>query len=98
MKLRVLKLTDREIKIEVEGEGYTFLGALQDVFINDPRVEFVGYNIPHPLIPKATFTLRVVTGNGLGDVLKTGVKALKERLGELENVFLEALKRQEGIS
>jgi len=95
LKLRVLRLTDREVKLEVEGEGYTFLGALQDIFVNDPRVEFVGYNVPHPLISKATFTLRVTPENDLRDVLKTGVEALKDRLGELEDVFLEALKRWE---
>ncbi|MCD6444340.1 DNA-directed RNA polymerase subunit L [Candidatus Bathyarchaeota archaeon] len=98
MKLRVLRFTDREVKLEVEGEGYTFLSALQDIFVDDPRVEFVGYNVPHPLISKATFTLRVTPGNELRDVLKTGVEALKNRLGELETMFLEALKRWENKS
>ena len=98
MKLRVLRFTDREVKLEVEGEGYTFLSALQDIFVDDPRVEFVGYNVPHPLISKATFTLRVTPGNELRDVLKTGVEALKNRLEELETMFLEALKRWENKS
>lgn len=84
MKVKVLKLTDIEIKLELEGEDHTFLGALQDVFIEDSRVEFTGYNIPHPLIPKATFTLRVSSGNTVDHVLKSGVENLKERLRGLK--------------
>ncbi|MBS7611163.1 DNA-directed RNA polymerase subunit L [Candidatus Bathyarchaeota archaeon] len=90
MKIRVLKLTDREVELEVENEGHTFLGALQSIFLEDPRVEFVGYNIPHPLIPKATFTLKVAPGNEATTVLKDGVKNLNSRLKELEDRFLEA--------
>lgn len=90
MKIRILKLTDREVELEVESEEHAFLGALQSIFLEDPRVEFVGYNIPHPLIPKATFTLKVVPGNEVGSVLKDGVKNLKSRLKELEERFLEA--------
>lgn len=90
MKIRILRLTDREVELEIEDEGHTFLGALQSTFLEDPRVEFVGYNIPHPLIPKAKFVLRVISGNEVSVVLKDGVKRLMNRLKELENNFLEA--------
>jgi DNA-directed RNA polymerase subunit L len=90
LKIRVLKLTDREVELEIEDEGHTFLGALQSIFLEDPRVEFVGYNVSHPLIPKATFMLRVTSGNEVGTVLKDGVKNLNAKLKELESRFLEA--------
>lgn len=92
MKIQILKRTEREIELEVEEEGHTFLGALQSVFLEDPRVEFVGYNIPHPLIPKARFTLKVTSGNDVGNVLKDGLRSLNIRLKELEERFLEAYK------
>jgi DNA-directed RNA polymerase subunit L len=90
LKIRVLKLTDREVELEIEDEGHTFLGALQSIFLEDPRVEFVGYNVPHPLIPKAIFMLRVTPGSELSTVLKDGVKNLNAKLKELESCFLEA--------
>ncbi|MEM1569542.1 MAG: DNA-directed RNA polymerase subunit L [Candidatus Bathyarchaeia archaeon] len=92
MKIQVLKWTEREIELEVEGEGHTFLGALQSIFLEDPRVEFVGYNIPHPLIPKAIFMLKVTLGNDVRTILKDGLRNLNIRLKELEERFLEAYR------
>ena len=91
MKVKVLKLTEREVKLELEGEDYTFLGALQDAFIEDPRVEYVSYKIPHPLISKATFTLRVSPGNTVGEVLRGDVENLKKRFNELKEM-LESIR------
>ena len=40
MKLKVLKETDNEIRVEVQGEGHTFCNALQDILLSDRDVEF----------------------------------------------------------
>lgn len=49
MKISVLKRTDRELEIEVEGAGHTLCNLLQKKLLEDERVELAGYDIPHPL-------------------------------------------------
>ncbi|MEM2419963.1 MAG: DNA-directed RNA polymerase subunit L [Candidatus Bathyarchaeia archaeon] len=49
MKVNVLKKTKNELKIEVEGAGYTLCNLLQRKLLEDENVDVAGYDIPHPL-------------------------------------------------
>ncbi|RLI11240.1 DNA-directed RNA polymerase subunit L [Candidatus Bathyarchaeota archaeon] len=49
MELRVLKKTDRELRLEVVGESHTLLNLLQKELVKDPEVEIGGYDVVHPL-------------------------------------------------
>ena len=50
MKVNVLKKTDNELKIEVEGAGHSLLNVLQKTLLEDDQIEMAGYHVPHPLI------------------------------------------------
>jgi len=52
MKVKVLKRTDNELKIEVEGEGHSLLNMLQKTLLEDNSIEMAGYHVPHPLFDR----------------------------------------------
>jgi len=49
LELKVLKKTDRELRLEVIGESHTLLNLLQKELVRDPEVEIGGYDVIHPL-------------------------------------------------
>jgi len=64
LELKVLKRTDRELKLEVVGEGHTLLNLLQKELVADPDVEMGGYDIVHPLERPIRAILYVRTKGG----------------------------------
>ena len=50
LKVNIVKKTDNELKIEVEGAGHSLLNVLQKTLLEDDNVEVAGYHVPHPLI------------------------------------------------
>ena len=50
MKVNVLKSSDNELKIEVEGAGHSLLNVLQRTLLENKTIEVAGYHVPHPLI------------------------------------------------
>ena len=53
MKIKVLKRTSNELKIEVQGEGHTLCNVIQKTLLEDDTIEMAGYNVPHPLVDSA---------------------------------------------
>lgn len=49
MKVNVLKQTDHELKIEIEGAGHGLCNLLQKRLLEERSVDMAGYDIPHPL-------------------------------------------------
>jgi DNA-directed RNA polymerase subunit L len=95
MKLKVLKETDNEIRVEVQGEGHTFCNALQDVLLGDKDVEFAGYSIDHPLISEPVIFVRTRRQSNPRDVLIKAAEKLKSRTKEIKQAFESALSDYE---
>ena len=49
MKIKVLKKSENELKIEIEGGTHGLCVLLQKRLQEEPGVDFAGYDIPHPL-------------------------------------------------
>ena len=49
MKVKVLKKSEKELKIEIEGSSHGLCNLLQKRLLEDKRVDFAGYDVPHPL-------------------------------------------------
>jgi DNA-directed RNA polymerase subunit L len=47
MKVKVLKSSDNELKMEVEGAGHSLLNLLQKTLLEDDTIEMAGYDVPH---------------------------------------------------
>jgi DNA-directed RNA polymerase subunit L len=49
VKINVLKKSDNELKIEIEGGTHGLCNLLQKRLLEDKTVDFAGYDVPHPL-------------------------------------------------
>ncbi len=59
MKVKVLKKTDNELKIEIEGTGHGICNLLQKKLLEDKTVEQAGYDVPHPLASNPVIYVRM---------------------------------------
>ncbi len=88
MKIKVLKKTENELKIEIEGVGHTICNLLQKKLLEDENVDMAGYDVPHPL---AQNTIMYVRTKGNISPKEALLKAI-ERTKEMNKEFGEALK------
>jgi DNA-directed RNA polymerase subunit L len=89
MKVNVLKRTENELKIEVEGAGHTICNLLQKRLLEDENVELAGYDISHPLTPTPVIYVRT---KGKVKPEEALLKAL-EKAREMNEGFGKALKK-----
>ena len=92
MKLNVLERRKNELRVELVGEGHTFCNALQSKLLKDEKIEYTGYNIPHPLISHPIFFIRTKGERDPVEALVDAAKKLKQELEEIEESFREAWK------
>jgi len=91
MKVRVVKRTDRELEVEIEGEGHTFLNLLVDELNRMEKVDFAAYAIDHPDFPVAR--LRVASRDAAPeDVIGEACKRISARAKLLQENFREAIR------
>ena len=92
MKIKVLKRTSNELKIEVEGEGHTLCNVLQKALLEDDTIEMAGYDVPHPLFDSATVYVRTKGKRRPEAALKEATKKILDRNKEFRKSFKKALK------
>ncbi len=59
MKVKVLKQTNNEIKVEIEGAGHGVCNLLQKKLLEDETVDQAGYDVPHPLASNPVIYVRM---------------------------------------
>jgi DNA-directed RNA polymerase subunit L len=59
MKVKVLKKSENELKIEIEGSGHGLCNLLQKRLLEDKSVDLAGYDIPHPLASNPVIYVRM---------------------------------------
>ena len=91
MKIKVLKKTGNELKLEIEGEGHSFCNALQKVLLNEETVEIAGYTIPHPLTANPVFHVRTQKGRP-ETALRAAAEKLQKKTKQFNDAFEKALK------
>lgn len=63
MKINVIKKSGNELKIELVGATHGLCNLLQKNLLEDDKVDFAGYDVPHPLASNPTIYVRM-KGNG----------------------------------
>ncbi|MBX5326696.1 MAG: RpoL/Rpb11 RNA polymerase subunit family protein [Candidatus Bathyarchaeia archaeon] len=91
MKLKVLKKTGNEIKIEIEGEGHSFCNALQKVLLEEEVIDIAGYNLPHPLTANPVVFVRTLKGRP-ETALRNAAEKLQKKNKQFNEAFEKALK------
>ncbi len=92
MKIKVLKRTSDELKIEIEGEGHTFCNVLQKALVEDDAIEMAGYNLPHPLISNPIIYVKTKKGLKPETAIRNAVKKMRKQNKEFGKTFEKALK------
>jgi DNA-directed RNA polymerase subunit L len=59
LKVKVLKKSGNELRIEIEGSGHGLCNLLQKKLLEDPTVDMAGYDIPHPLASNPVIYVRM---------------------------------------
>ncbi len=92
MKIKVLKKTANELKIEVEGEGHSLLNLLQKSLLEDENIEMAGYDVPHPLIDRAILYVQTKEKQNPEDVINEATKKVQDFSKDFQKSFKKASK------
>jgi DNA-directed RNA polymerase subunit L len=78
MKVKILKKSENELKIEIQDSSHGLCNLLQKRLLEDKRVEFAGYDVPHPLASSPVIYIRMKGANKPEDALIDAVEKVKE--------------------
>jgi DNA-directed RNA polymerase subunit L len=92
MKVKVLKKSHNELRLEVEGEGHTFCNVIQKALLEDERVDLAGYSVPHPLTSSPVIYIRTKGQSKPETVLKHAVEEVHKENGLFRTALEKALK------
>lgn len=88
LNLEILRLDDRYLEVRVKGESYTLFSPLVEYLSNDPDVEYVQFDVDHPLQENVYFKLKVRRGTPL-EAVQRAVNTILADLEELEKGLLQ---------
>jgi len=92
MKVKTLKRTPNELRIEVEGVGHTLCNLLQKRLLEDENVDLAGYDIPHPLASNPVIYVRTKGNVKPEEALRKAVEKAREINKEFSKELKKALK------
>ena len=90
MKPRIIEHTKFELKFEIGGEGHSFPNLLRKTLLEEPSVEFAGYNIEHPLLASPIVTLKTKRRQS-NVVLREALEKMLARTEEFRKKFKQAV-------
>ena len=94
MKVKILKKTPNELKIEVEGAGHTICNLLQRKILEEEQVDLAGYDIPHPLASSSIVYVRTEDDVKPETVLKNAIGKARQMSKEFGKELKKALKEK----
>ena len=92
MRVKVLKRTSNELKIEVEEEGHTFCNVLQKALLEDDTIEMAGYDVPHLLVDSAIVYVNTKGKRKPEAAVKEATKKILSQSKEFRKSLKKALK------
>ena len=92
MKVKILKRTDKELKIEVEGEGHSLLNLLQKAILEDDNIEMAGYDVPHPLFDRGILYVQAKDKQNPEDIVKEAANKVHGLNKDFHKAFKKAAK------
>jgi DNA-directed RNA polymerase subunit L len=92
LKINVLKSSDNEIKLEVEGAGHSLLNVLQKTLLEDESIEVAGYHVPHPLIDSGVLYVHTKEKQKPEDVILEATKKVLDLSKDFQKSFKKASK------
>jgi DNA-directed RNA polymerase subunit L len=93
MKVKTLKRTSNELKIDVDGIGHAFCNLLQKRLLEDPHVDLAGYDVPHPLASNSIIYVRTKGNVKPEEALRKAVENVREMNKEFGKEIQKAFKK-----
>jgi DNA-directed RNA polymerase subunit L len=90
LRIKTIKKSKDELKLEIEGEGHTFCNLLQNTLVEDRSVTNAGYDTPHPLTEKSIIYIKVKKDGNPRKVLERALKKINQRTDEFLSEFKKA--------
>ncbi len=90
LRIKTIKKSKNELKLEIEGEGHTFCNLLQNTLVEDRSVTNTGYDTPHPLTEKSIIYIKVKKDGNPRKVLERALKKINQRTDEFLSEFKKA--------
>ncbi|AEA13233.1 DNA-directed RNA polymerase subunit L [Thermoproteus uzoniensis 768-20] len=87
MSIEVVKVDEHYLELKTKGETYTLFSPLVEYLSEDPDVEYVTFDVGHPLLEDVTFRIKTRSGSPL-DALRRAVQAIVSDLEALEKSIL----------
>ncbi len=93
MQPKLIESGRYNLKIEIVGEGHSFCNLLRKTLLEEPAVDFAGYNIDHPLLASPIFTLKTKKRQA-NVVLREALEKILARTEEFRKKFEQAASDQ----
>ena len=93
MKIKVLKKTPNELKLEIEGVGHTLCNLLQKRILEEENVDLAGYDVPHPMSSSAVVYVRTKGTRKPEEILKHAVSRARDINKEFSKELERTLKK-----
>ena len=93
MKVKVLKRTPNELRIEVEGMGHTLCNLLQRRLMEDENVDLAGYDVPHPMSSSSIIYVRTKGTIKPEEALRAAVDKARDMSKGFGKEFARAFKK-----
>ena len=90
MKLRKLREEEKQLELEVGGEGHTLLNLLQSSLLKASNVKMAGYSKPHPLMDRSVLYVSLKRGK---DFDKALIKAANDAKKDIQD-FLKKFEAE----
>jgi len=92
LKINVLKISENELKIDVECAGHSLLNVLQKTILDDEKIELAGYHVPHPLIDSGILYVRTKDKQKPETVILDATKKVLDLSKDFKKSFKKASK------
>jgi DNA-directed RNA polymerase subunit L len=92
MKIKIIKQTANELKIELEGSGHGVCNLLQKKLLEDKNVDQAGYDVPHPLASNPVIYVRMKGAAKPEDALLQAAEKARETNESFGKALKHALK------
>ncbi len=92
MKVKILKKSGNELKIEIEGSSHGLCNLLQKRLLEDKTVEIAGYDVPHPLASSPTIYIRMKGDAKAEDALIRAAEKVQEQNDTFRKELEKTLK------
>lgn len=92
MKVNVIKSSENELKLEIDGAGHSLLNVIQKTLLEDSNIEVAGYHVPHPLIDTGVLYVHTKEKHKPETLVLEATKKVLDLSKDFQSAFKKASK------